>query len=648
MLLLRAALVVLEGAALVVLAVQIFRWRALEAFLLDNRIEPAAERHLLAAMLSGGVCVLSLGLYRARRRSQLLRELDWLSRLLAPLLVAALLPALARWRLWERRPLTLLLLSAGCLALLERTLVTSGRALLPALGGHPLLGRLRRTLGAVTPAWLPLALVVLAIAGYLAYVNHYTLLNHARLNTSIFDLGFFDQLFWNTLHGQPFYAPSAHVQGGSYLAQHAELVIFLFLPFYALAPRAETLLTLQTVLCALSALPLYLLARQRLGSRWLAALLAVALLLYPPLHGPNFYDFHFLTLSVFFVLWAAYFLSTERWPLFWLMFACCLGCREDVALGLVFACGALALSSPRHFRIGAVGAAVAAAYFLVLKLLIMPRFGGETFLFVYRGLLAPGQDGFGGVLRTVLANPIYTLTSLMTPQKLELLLAVLVPVALLPLRRPRLLGLLLPGAVVTLLSTGYAPVVSIRFQYVTHFTPYVFIAAVLALEWIGTARGWLVRAASAVAVAAGTLVATANFGALSQHHFYSGFGKVEFHITAAERARLGALEHLAGTIPVDASVAATHAEGAHLAGRRDLFALRHGAQHADYILFSSSSLADRRALSALRRALGDVDDQYGIAAEEDEITLLARHGPATGRDALAERLDALAERVTVP
>ena len=42
-----------------------------------------------------------------------------------------------------------------------------------------------------------------------------------------------------------------------------------------------------------AAVPLYLFASTQL-SRPMAAVLAIAYLFFPPLHGPNFYDFHLL------------------------------------------------------------------------------------------------------------------------------------------------------------------------------------------------------------------------------------------------------------------------------------------------------------------------------------------------------------------
>src|SRR5262249_11030382 len=152
--------------------------------------------------------------------------------------------------------------------------------------------------------------------------------------------------------------------------------------------------------------------------------------------------------------------------------------------------------------------------------------------------------------------------------------------AFLPIRRRVTLFLLVPGFVVTLLSTFYLPVVQIRFQYTTHFTPYVFLAAVLTLAWLLREEGAVRFGAALIALVAGTLLATNHFGALRQSHFFAGFGRVEFAMTDGDRARLANLEALAARVPPDASVAASDNEGPHLAERTRLFSLRHGVLDA--------------------------------------------------------------------
>src|SRR5439155_6913230 len=140
----------------------------------------------------------------------------------------------------------------------------------------------------------PATLVVVGCAAFYAfYMSEYTVYSHRRFGTYGYDLGQYDNVFWSTLHGHPLRcAPLALVSDWQHIGNHADLAVFFLLPFYAIRPGAETLLVMQAVILALGAIPLYLFAVRRLPPLY-AAIVAVCYLLYPPLHGANFYDFHF-------------------------------------------------------------------------------------------------------------------------------------------------------------------------------------------------------------------------------------------------------------------------------------------------------------------------------------------------------------------
>src|SRR5262249_49155635 len=138
--------------------------------------------------------------------------------------------------------------------------------------------------------------------------------------------------FYNALHGHPFRDTALLREGdGSSLRGHASFAIYALLPFYALKPGAETLLRLQSILIAAAAIPIYGLASRRAG-RGAGILLALAYLAYPPLHGSNFYDFHFQTVAASFTLFALDALDRRKHWQFGILFALALTCREDTSV----------------------------------------------------------------------------------------------------------------------------------------------------------------------------------------------------------------------------------------------------------------------------------------------------------------------------
>ena len=169
----------------------------------------------------------------------------------------------------------------------------------------------------------------------------------------------------------------------------------------------------------------------------------------------------------------------RRYWLCALAFIIAVGCREDVSVGLAILGACLALSGHRLVP-GLVIAVTGAAYFVVIRFIVMPSFGGWGFQDIYKDLMPAGARSFGGIIATLVSNPIFTFLSLATSEKLRYMLQILLPLAFLPVRRSYLIASIVPGSIFTILTTRYPPTIDIGFQYSAHFTSYVFTAAVAA------------------------------------------------------------------------------------------------------------------------------------------------------------------------
>lgn len=633
-----------EGASVAVF-IHAFRARWLKAFVQNNQLPTADRNVFLAWLIVGGLlpCAVMLGFLALTWRKRgiwhvdaALARVSAISRLFAPTLLLWALPQMSSYRAWLGRDLTYLIAAALLVLAFEPMLA----AALRAAAELRLTDRWRKMTEAV-PKWAatvtrfaPHVIVPVAAVAYISYTSYYTILQHWRRQTGALDLGYFASFFWNTIHGRPFYCPITHARDGSYLSIHAEPAVYLLAPFYALVPRPETLLVIQSVMLGTAAIPLYLFARRRLGSDWMAATIGLCFLFYVPLQSPNFTDFHFLTISLFFVLWAAYFFETERKVLFWVTVAAALLCREDVPFGGI-GVGLALLFSGRNVRTGAILAGVSALYLGIVKFVIMPSFGAPSFVYIYEHLVPPGERGFGGVVRTLLTNPLYTLSAILLPEKLPFLFHVFMPLAFLPLRRKRYWFLLFPGFFVTLLSTGYMPVIQIQFQYVTHFTPYVFLGTVLVLQQIGKTKDSVARFAACGACVLGTYFAQQQFGALQQDNFHAGVGKVSFDFTDEQRERLTNLRAIALTIPREGTLAATENDCAHLTDREYLFTLKYDHQGADYLLYSDDNVSFGDARRIVRQALKD--KSFGFHSERPGFVVLRRGAPTKRNAELLER-----------
>ena len=202
---------------------------------------------------------------------------------------------------------------------------------------------------------------------------------------------------------------------------------------------------------------------------------------------------------------------------------------------------------------------------------------------------------------------------------------IVAPLAFLPLRRPWLAVSLLPGAILTLLTTNYGPTLDIGYQYGCDFVPYVFPAVALALAAIGRAEAGLARRrAAAVTLGLASLIATVSWGAIPpRHQFHSSYGFISFDPpTAEERRRLTALEAAMRLVPRRAILAASDRELPHVSNRLDCWNLSVGFEGADYIIYTKiDPIGPDRDQVARARAAGWV-----TRFDSPEIGLLSRPG----------------------
>ena len=127
------------------------------------------------------------------------------------------------------------------------------------------------------------------MAVYVAGFSFMVMRRHQAYSVGEWDTGIFAQSFWTAAFASlPFYNT---YEGHSHFAYHNSPILFLLLPLYRLVPTVETLLVAQTVAIALGAIPVFLLARDRVGPRTGLVLGALWLLNFP-LHGVNWHDFH--------------------------------------------------------------------------------------------------------------------------------------------------------------------------------------------------------------------------------------------------------------------------------------------------------------------------------------------------------------------
>jgi uncharacterized membrane protein len=595
-----AGLLLLEGASVGLFFWEAFTSEALRDYVRSNKLPSQDRRSLILYMVLGAAFFLLAGLVTlVRRRRSAPIPLFVASMRLAPVSLAAFLPLLFNWRLWENRNLPYL-------ALLSLVALGAQRAaylyfLAGSLPGAPareagsVLNAMIRGISArlrAASSWLPSLLVTAFFTWYATFFSYYTVLNHRSLRTASFDLGLEHNIIWNALHGGHLIISSPLCGPGcSHFGYHATFFSYIVALFYAPYQQAETLLVFQAIVIAAAAFPLFFYARRQIGA-WPACLIACMYLLYAPVHGSNLYDFHYPPLAALFIWSVLYFVEEERYRWAAVAVLLSLSVREDMSIGVAII-GAFFVLTGHRSRAGLLLALIGVSYFVTMKFFVMPRaLGAPAFAYFYQQLLPEGETGFTGILKTIFGNPVFTLSKLLEREKLVYFLQIMAPLAFLPWRRPIGWLFIVPGLLFTLLSTGYKPTIQISFQYTAHWTVYLFIASVIALAWLqrprfpGDLEGPVRKKAWLAAMALAMLSTSYQHGALLQHNnVRGGFGKYRFERTVVEARDYAALYSLIRKVPPLSKIASTENIVPHVSARPDSYTMRIGVFDAEYLLF---------------------------------------------------------------
>lgn len=533
--------------------------------------------------------------------------LEWLARVLSPLLVLPL--AMPLFRAIASEPAAAALQLGLVVVLFERLM----RLALEAWAQRP-----AERLGPSSDqssSRVALVIVLSAVAAQIAYMSVFAVWSHQRFSTFGYDLGQYDSIFANTLAGRPLRMPTL---GWDYdwgeLNGHADFAVFLFLPIYAARPSATTLLVLQAVVVNSAAIAIFLIGRRRLPAGP-AAVISLLWLGYPPLHACQLFDVHMQPFGMSFMLWAVAALDARRHLAYGFLIAVALACREDVSIGLAVL-GAVLFLTGAAPRAGAMTSIVATAYFVIVRFFVMKN-PGWSFADNYRLLYPVGESGYGSIMKTMVSNPGFTLRTTLTWEKLRFVLQLIAPLAFVPLRRLPTAALLAPACILTILTTGYAPTISISFQYVANWAGYAFlgVTVVLALRW-QTSR--FEGQAMLAAMVLGIFLANQQWGAWTiRPSVRAGFADVPFEPpSATDLLREQHLTELTSGLDRADALCASDRVQPHLTAKHlSMWTLKDGTYGCRYLVWSAlpADLGAERGQNALQsgayrlvRQLGDL------------------------------------------
>jgi uncharacterized membrane protein len=460
--------------------------------------------------------------------------------------------------------------------------------------------------------------VVAAAAAFGAGFAALSVLRHRAFATGRFDLGNMVQAVWWTAHGHPLRMTNLHGEQISRLAAHVDPLLAVFGPLWWIWPSPDLLLVVQALAIGAGAFPVYWLARKHLSSPRAGLGFALAYLLYPATGWLSLNEFHPVALATPLLLYAFWFLDTDRLLAFALCAIPAAASKEEIGL-VIAGFGIWYALARRRVAAGLVVAVLGFAWSAIAIGVVLPHFhtAGESDFY---GRYSEVGGSAAGVVKTTFTHPGRIAHAAFSGRDLHYLVTLVLPLAGLSLLAPLVLIAALPELAINLLSATPTQT-SIHFHYTAGLIPPLVIAAVLGAKRL---TRWTLAVAAVAVVAA--LVGNYWLGPIPGWRHVPGgstFQATAARVTAHDRIAARALR----LIPKSAVVSATNTLGAHLSARRRVLSFPY-VQDATWIAADETQpgYADRYAplptalaLVALRR-----NPDWRLVFEQDGVLLFNR------------------------
>jgi uncharacterized membrane protein len=500
------------------------------------------------------------------------------------------------------------------------------------------LGSTRSTPGRLNPLLrrenLAPGAVYLLILLYAAFFTWLSVVRHEMLGTNAMDLGYTDQVVWNTLHGR-FYRFSTFQnvpvdlpldqfrRTDTLLAYHVELLLAPLSLTYLIYDSPVTLLVLQSVILGLGALPAFWLARDHLGSPFAGVAFAAAYLLAPAVEGANLSDFHAVSLTASLLLFALYFLHVRRYGPFLICAVLAMSTKEDVPL-LILMIGLYAAAFLRERVVGAITSLLGLGWFLACIDLILPYYNGlPTSPFFHRVTI------FGPTIKDSILNLLHDPLPLWhwvrRPEILTYLGGLLSSAGFASLFSPIVLALSAPVVAMNVFST-WSWTYSEGAHYSASIIPFVIVSGIYGL---GVLSRWLSRWTKLPRQGIANGLAGLVLLASAIHHYQIGISPLSqsYHqpeITPHQRLA----KELMALIPPDAPLSAGSGLYPHLAHREKAYFFP-AVNDAEYVILdvtgSPYPIRPEEVHETVQRLLSS--GEFGVLAARDGYLVLERGLP---------------------
>jgi uncharacterized membrane protein len=408
---------------------------------------------------------------------------------------------------------------------------------------------------------------------------------HYALKSYLNDLGTYDQVVWNTLHGNFFKMTCSMINGVyDYLGGHFSLILLMFVPLYAIKASPVWFLAFQSLAVGLGAIPIYWMAREKLKNYWVALIFLFSYLLNPFLHNALLYDFHEVVLAVVFASWGFYFLEKKNDKAFIICSFLLALSQEHMAL-LVFMMGLYAYFIQKRKKFGLWVSGISISYVLLIMLFVIPHFSS---LGKQSHLYEDPQYGnryywLGSTVPEIIKNIAYypdgVARVLLSKDRLLYLFYLILPVFSLVLYAWPIV-VTFPILLISLLSSN-PMTYSLYFYHSAIIIPFVYFSAILTFrQWFLTEK--FLRRLFLIAIVCSSFYSLYFFSLVG----ISGKGIFSEYRPGAHARKISEIKKI---IPASASLSVQHNLGPHFSEREEIYRFPVNKDEAEYVLLDRTN-----------------------------------------------------------
>ncbi len=428
---------------------------------------------------------------------------------------------------------------------------------------------------------------------------------HNNLQTNTMDLGGYDQAVWKLSH---FEAPLSTIYADdisngdvsvrdysnerikqffpNMLGDHFEPVLAIISPIFWIYNDIRMLLFIQVLIVCLGAWPIYMLAKEKLGSKFAGLCIAASYLFFIGVQTAIEFDFHPLAFVAPILAYLYYFLEKKKYAWVYVFTALALLCKEVASL-YIFFFGLYAFFVKKERKAGIIMMISGVLWFILVINIIIPH----VFHREYGHMSA--YDALGSttpeILKTMITNPIYTINILFNPgNKIDTWIAMFGATGFLAFLSPATLILAIPMIGEKFLTMSKSSCWTLWWHYSITITPILMIAATngiynLKNKYKNIDFNWSMFGALIVIISTLTISfiysnnpdRTTPLTRILNQKFYT------------KTQDITDFEAVKNIIPEDASLATTDTLLPHLAHREQVYRVHPTVPDVDYVLINT-------------------------------------------------------------